>query len=162
MALEPEERPQRNQAYPTRVVRLPLDVTFDLYAQPSMSAYRFLHKSGEYLRVSDGHDASPTTVRTWAEAIRYAKQQGVVAFIVNFGNKHVYFPAHSGGVSPPAPDGGMSWYIAAAIPHPSLEEFNHAEAVPYEPLADGSQPKRKQASGAQNRKRYGDPPSRKR
>jgi hypothetical protein len=141
---------QRNRDYPTYVVHLPLDVTFDLFAQPSMGAYRFLHKSGEYLRESDGQSSgTPTTVRTWTEATRYAAQQDA-AFIVNFGSKHVYF-------SRSTPSGAQSWHIAAPVPHPRLEEFNHAQSVPYEPLADGSQPKpkRKQLSGAQKRKLYG-------
>lgn len=130
----------------TRSIRLPEDVTLDLYTNPYRAAYAFLHKSGEYLRVgTNARNAVPVIEGTWPAALLYAIQNDA-AYIVNFKEKRVFFRIDHPGRAP-------VWMPAAPILHLSIEKFNHAEAVPYEPFADGTQPKRKHASGASKRKR---------
>lgn len=141
-------RRERNEVWVTRVIRLPQDVTWDLFNHPYRHAYSFLHKTGEYLRVgSTNKDAAPITVGSWPEALLHAQRQEA-EFIVSFKEKRVFFRVVT-------QTGAFTWMPATPIPHDSIEVLNNAETAPYEPLADGTQPKRKQPSGAQKRKRYG-------
>lgn len=141
------DRP-RNDTWATRSIRLPEDVTLDLFDNPYQSAYRFLHKSGEYHRIADSEntkEALPVTVGNWPEALLYASQNDA-AYIVNFKEKRVYWRCST-------VRGAPIWMPTAPIPHAVIEDVN-GNPTPYEPMPDGlPPPRRPQLSGAQKRKR---------
>lgn len=125
----------------TRVVRLPQDVTWDLYTGPYRKQYRFLHKDAEYKREGTGNkDDAPVTVHEWAEAILYASMNDA-AYIVNFWEKRVHFRIDH-------PNGTTQWFPAAPLLHESIEVLNSAVHSPKNEAKN-----RKHVSGAQKRKR---------
>lgn len=126
----------------TRVVRLPQDVTWDLFTGPYKRMYRFLHKDGEYKREGTETADEPYTVHEWAEAIMYASTHDA-AYIVNFWEKRVHFRIdHANGTT--------QWFPAAPLLHESIEVLNSAV---HSPKNEAGSKKRKYESGAQKRKR---------
>lgn len=126
----------------TRVVRLPQDVTWDLFTGPYRRQYRFLHKDGEYKRVGTLTTDEPHTVHTWAEAIMYASTHDA-AYIVNFWEKRVHFRIDYA-------NGTTQWMPAAPLLHESIEVLNSAV---HSPKTEAIPIGRKHESGAQKRKR---------
>ncbi len=125
----------------TRTVRLPEDVTWDLFSGPYRRQYSFLHKDGEYKREGTGNkDDEPVKVHTWAEALMYASMNDA-AYIVNFWEKRVHFRIdHANGTT--------QWMPAVPFPHESIEVLNNAVHSPKNEVKP-----RKHISGAQKRKR---------
>lgn len=125
----------------TRAVRLPQDVTWDLFTGPYKRMYRFLHKDGEYKREEGAHtDDVPVTIDNWNQAILYASQHDA-AYIVNFWEKRVHFRIdHANGTT--------QWFPAAPLLHPSIEVLNNAVHSPKNEARI-----RKHESGAKKRKR---------
>lgn len=141
-----------------RVFDLPVDVTWDLWSGPYANVYRLLARNGSYIRAM-GDDISvdtlnePITIADWPEALRQAMLH-CASYIVCFKNKKVLYGRQVGD------NGTLQWLQACAIPHESIKQLNDSTYSPKEPRSHEISKKR--PSGAQNRKRFGEPPSRRR
>jgi hypothetical protein len=140
-----------------RVLDLPVDVTWDLWSGPYAAIYRLLAHNGSYIRIMGDDEPTdrlnePITLMEWGEA-RMQATLHCASYIVCFKNKKVLYG------QPVGTRGTIQWLQACAIPHSSIKQLNDSVYTPKEPPSETRTQKR--PSGAQNRKRYGAPPSRK-
>lgn len=138
---------ERNNAVPFQSIDLKYEVALHLFTRTFDESYAILHNNGDYVRVARGANETPHELvfPSWAEAV-HAADVNCVDFIVNFKKRRVYFRLRHAG-------GGCTWPFATTYPPEELKALNHASIEPYEPNAEGEQPKQKRTSGAANRKR---------
>jgi hypothetical protein len=155
MARKNEPNPLANM--PLRYLRLPQDVSWDLFLDPRpVTRWALLNKRGEYMLIQDTVNGGVNKLQydSWPDAQLGAELNGAT-YIVAFKRRRVLFRVIS-------PSGTPTWWPVPVLnADESLSEINNMKVDRYEPNAQGEQPKRKQLSGAQKRRRYGKPPARK-
>lgn len=137
---------------PIKYVQIDQGLSHALFLSPPTRAYQFLHRSGEVIRIQEGQSGVPHALTTtdWPTALLLALQYDA-SYIVSFWKRKILFRVDN-------PHGAPSWWPAVVAPA-DLSIYNHSEQARREPDEHGNQPKRKQLSGAQKRKKYGPPPS---
>lgn len=141
--------------FPLRYLKIPEDVAWDVLCDPRpVTGWALLNKRGEYICIeTETAGVDKATFSSWPEAMLGAELHGA-EYIVAFHHRKVMFRVMS-------PSNTPTWWPVRVLGVPdSMAEINHIKADRYEPDAEGNQPKRKQLSGAQKRKLYGTPPSR--
>lgn len=146
------ELPPLNNApwFTPHAVRISETVTWDLWLNNSTAKqmFRLLNKTGDFMNTGTSHkDTHPVTTDRWAGAVGLAEEYGAL-YIVNYRERTILYRKQAPRT------GTIVWLPVCPVYHDSILKLNTMHADRYEPLPDGSQPKRKQPSGAQNRKRY--------
>lgn len=136
---------ERNEIRHQNYVRISRRLEDELFGQTKVRCFQFLNRDGEVMTVTDKDGTRPFQEVNWPRAQLLAAQIDA-SYIVNFNTRKILFRVMS-------PSNTPQWWPARVGINDS-SHLNNAEQVPYEPNPDGSQPKKRRPSGAQNRKQY--------